>query len=89
MDQDKTGRRLKFYGLNDYGTFFELKKVITFLDNYSESKMNYTLDEVIELYNVSQFVEHGVFPKDCDEKKHILNFSEKSLFILKNGRISG
>lgn len=69
MSTDKIDRRLKFYGLNDYGTFFEVKRVMDYLDGYNENKTDYTLAEVIELYNVLQFVEHGVFSKDCSDKK--------------------
>ena len=69
MKDDKIDRRLKFYGLNDYGTFFEVKRVMDYLDNYNENKTDYTLAEIIELYNVLQFVEHGVFPKAYSEKK--------------------
>src|SRR3990167_834656 len=69
MDDNKVDRRLKFYGLNDYGTFFEVKRVMDYLSNYDENKTDYTLAEAIELYNVHQFVEHGVFPKGYSEKK--------------------
>ncbi len=62
-------KRLKFYGLNDYATFFQVKQAVECLDGYDDSKTDYTIDDIIELYNAVQFVENGVFPKDLGNKK--------------------
>lgn len=69
MSDKKVDKRLKFYGLNDYGTFFEVKRTMDYLDDYDENRTDYALVEAIELYNVLQFVEHGVLPEDCSDKK--------------------
>lgn len=69
MNQSGTERKLKFYGLSDHGTFFEVKRVMENLDNFDENKTNYTLTEIIELHNVLQFVEHGVFTTDSTEER--------------------
>ena len=65
---DKPERQLKFYGLNDYGTFFQVKQAMEYLDKYDETKTDYTISDVIELHNAIQFVKNEVFPKDMDAK---------------------
>ena len=62
-------KRLKFYGLNDYGTFFQVKHATECLDGYDDSKTDYATDDIIELYNAVSFIENGVFPKDLGDKK--------------------
>ncbi len=62
-------KRLKFYGLNDYGTFFQVKRATECLDDYDSSKTDYAIDDIIELYNTVQFAENGVFPKDLSSEK--------------------
>jgi hypothetical protein len=62
-------RRLKFYGLNDYGTFFQVKRAAECLDDYDSNKTDYAIDDIIELYNTVQFAENGIFPKDLSAEK--------------------
>lgn len=62
-------RRLKFYGINDYGTFYQVKQSTACLDNYDDTKTDYDIDDVIELYNATQFVESDIFPRDLTSKK--------------------
>jgi hypothetical protein len=66
---DKNRKKLKFYGLNDYGTFFWLQDVMDYLSAYDEGKTDYTLSEILELYNVLQFIRHDVFPNGYDDKQ--------------------
>lgn len=61
-------KRLKFYGLNDYGTFFQVKQATECLDVFDDAKGDYTLDEIIEFYNAARFVECGVLPKDVSKE---------------------
>jgi hypothetical protein len=71
MDKEESVRRIKFYGLNDHATFFNLKRVEEYLDYYSENKTDYTLTDIIELYNVLQFVENKIFSKDLSNEKRV------------------
>lgn len=71
MDIEESERRIKFYGLNDHATFFNLTKIEEYLDNYSENKTDYTLADIIELYNVLQFVENKIFRKDLSNEKQV------------------
>lgn len=56
------GMRLKFYGLNDYATFFQAERAVTVLAEFDRSRTSYGVNDIVELHNASLFVEHGVFP---------------------------
>ena len=56
------GTRLKFYGLNDYATFFQAERAMTVLSEFDRSRASYGVNDILELHNASRFVEHGVFP---------------------------
>jgi hypothetical protein len=56
------GMRLKFYGLNDYATFFQAERAVTVLAEFDRSRASYGVNDIVELHNGSLFVEHGVFP---------------------------
>ena len=56
------GMRLKFYGLNDYATFFQAERAVTVLAGFDQSRASYGINDIVELHNASLFVEHGVFP---------------------------
>jgi hypothetical protein len=54
--------RLKFYGLNDYATFFQAERAVTVLVEFDPSRASYGVNDIVALHNASRFVEHGVFP---------------------------
>ena len=64
-------RRIKFYGLDDNGTFFQVKRAAECLDDYNDSEGDYTIDDLIELHNAAQFTENSVFPKDTSESDEL------------------
>lgn len=61
-DDVAEGMRLKFYGLNDYATFFQAERAVTVLAGFDRSRASYGVNDIVELHNASLFVEHGVFP---------------------------
>jgi len=61
--------RLKFYGLNDYGTFFQVKQAKECLDSYDDTKADYAINDILELHNATLFVENNVFPKEISDKE--------------------
>jgi hypothetical protein len=54
--------RLKFYGLNDYATFFQAERAVTVLAEFDRLRASYGVNDIVELHNASRFVERGVFP---------------------------
>lgn len=61
MSDRKT--RLKFYGLGDYGTFFQVEQAFNLLGDFDPMRTDYDINGVIELHNAAQYAEHGVFPR--------------------------
>jgi len=62
-------QRLKYYGLNDYATYFNVEQTVQYLDQYDATRTDYTLNEALELYNALRFVENEVFPRALGAKK--------------------
>jgi hypothetical protein len=62
--EDAKARRVKFYGLNDYGTFFQAERAAEILEHNDPSSAGRTVSDIgVELHNVRQFAENDVFPK--------------------------
>jgi hypothetical protein len=68
-DDLSEGIRLKFYGLNDYATFFQAERAATVLAEFDLSRASYGVNDIVELHNASRFVEHGVFPASMVQAK--------------------
>lgn len=67
MSTEPSERHLKFYGLNDLGTFYQATAAIEVLEQFDHQRTDYLLEEIIELHNAKQFIEAGVFPSSCTE----------------------
>jgi hypothetical protein len=59
---DAADRRLKFYGLGDYGTFFQVECAAEVLDSLDAFTASHSIPDVIELHDVYLFVESNLFP---------------------------
>jgi len=64
-NRDPADRRVKFYGLNDLGTYHQAKYAVQLLENYDSSATTHTVSDVLELYNAQRFAENDVFPDAC------------------------
>lgn len=67
--EDAADRRLKFYGLSDYGTYWQLDQAVTILERYDASAVGRTISDVIELYNAQLFAEKDLFPDGTTESQ--------------------
>jgi hypothetical protein len=65
MVTEDTDWRVKFYGLNDRGTYFQVEQAIGILERYDPSSTALSLSDALELYNTQLFAEHDVFPDSC------------------------
>lgn len=61
-------RRLKFYGMGDFATYWQAEQVVGILEQYDASNTSHTISEVIELHNVQLFAEHDLFPSQVPEE---------------------
>jgi hypothetical protein len=60
--EDATERRLKFYGLNDYGTYWQVERAVEILVHYDPSAPAQTISDVIELHHAQLFAANGLLP---------------------------
>jgi len=64
-------RRLRYYGLSDYGTFFQLEQVVETLRALDPTQQTFDVNEVVELHHVGQFADHDLFPAHVDEDERL------------------
>lgn len=62
MSHTERDRRLRFYGTQDYGTYFQLERATEVLREFDRTQNNYVVDEILELYHAIQFAERDLFP---------------------------
>lgn len=62
-------RRIKYYGLRDLATSFYLKPAMKLLDEFNETKTDYDINDILELYNVLLYVENLALPKDIEKQE--------------------
>ncbi|HPM11256.1 MAG TPA: hypothetical protein PK941_12545, partial [Paludibacter sp.] len=59
--------RVHFYSPSDMSAYYNLQKAIPVIESFLEDKVYADINEVIELYHISQFVDNGITLKDWNE----------------------
>lgn len=62
-------RRLKFYGINDYGSFWQVQRAVALLETLDLAATPSSIADVIELHNAQQFVEHNLLPSSSTDEQ--------------------
>jgi hypothetical protein len=62
INEDSADRRVKFYGLDDYGTYFQVEHAGKILEHYDPSSTSHSISDILELYNAQLFAENNLFP---------------------------
>lgn len=68
--------RVKFYSASDWSCGYNLEKLYEVLNNYDDKKEDYDINEIIEFYNMTKFIENECF---------LVKWSEKERKQIKNG----
>lgn len=68
-NEDPPDRRVKFYGLNDHGTYFQVEHAVEILKDYDPSSTSRTISDILELYNAQLFAESNLFPKTYPDRQ--------------------
>jgi hypothetical protein len=68
-NEDPTSRRVKFYGLSDYGTYFQVEHALKILECHDQSSTSRAISDILELYNAQLFVESNLFPKTYSDRQ--------------------
>lgn len=66
--ENSAERRLKFYGLNDNGTYFQVEHAARVIEQYNPSAEHLAAD-VLELHNALSFVESELFPAEYSSEQ--------------------
>jgi hypothetical protein len=82
--EDTASRRVKFYGLADYGTYFQVERAAEILEDYDATRTSYSISEIIELYNTQLFAQNNLFPRrtlkhNVTDSKHSFRRLERQL----------
>lgn len=66
---DGAQRRLKFYGLNDHGTYWQVERAAEILEHYDPSSTAKDIFEILELHNAQLFAENNLFPNSYTDSQ--------------------
>lgn len=54
--------RLRFYGLEDYGTYFQVDRAFQILTDFDQSRSDYSVNDIVEFYHSTIFARHSLLP---------------------------
>ena len=66
-----SGRRLKFFGLNDYATFCQVEYAAEVLEVFDPLATAYSVSDIIELHHAQLFAEHDLFPQSYNDRQRV------------------
>ncbi len=77
--------RLKFYSLNDMSIGYNLNKLVEIVSNFEDTKQDYTINEIIEFYNITIFIDNNLFlTKWSEEEVTLIKDSNKQFKTIVN-----
>lgn len=59
--------RIKYYSNSDLSTGWNLKKIEEVIENYDETKEDYEINDIIEFYNITQFLNNKLYLNNWDD----------------------
>lgn len=71
-------KRIKFYSINDMVSGENLIRIKEIVDNFDENKKDYSINDIIELYNITKYVDTKCY------KNYKLNWSEDDISRIKD-----
>ncbi|MFI6332776.1 hypothetical protein ACIBBG_31280 [Micromonospora chersina] len=67
--EDPAVRRVRFYGTADFATYWQSGRAAEIAERFDGTDPPTCATDIIELYNVQQYVEAGLFPADYTESQ--------------------
>lgn len=64
---DAAPRRVRFYGVHDMATGWYVPRVAELAERFDPKKVLTSIEDVLELHNVQQYLEHGFLPNAYSE----------------------
>ena len=74
--------KVKFYSKEDMASGYNLKCAENIINNFDENKEYYDINELIEFFNITKYIDNGIFLKDWDEK-YIQEAKQKNIQMKK------
>lgn len=69
--------RIKYYSNSDLSTGWNLKKIEEIIENVDNKKDNYSINEIIEFYNITKFLDNEIYLKNWNEN-YIIKLKTKN-----------
>lgn len=66
-DEEISLRRVKFYGVHDLSTGWQIPRVIEIIEEFDGTQPPTDTQDLLELYNVEQYLVHGLLPQNYGE----------------------
>ena len=66
---NKDDHRIKFHGLGDMSVGFYAGLIPGILDSFDETEVDYSVNDILEFYNVLIFLQKNILPKNLSKKK--------------------
>ena len=63
-------RRVKFYGIHDMATGWQIPRVAKLAERFDPENVPMNVEDILELHNVQQYLEQGLFSTAYDEVEH-------------------
>lgn len=71
-EEDAALQRVRFYGVNDMATGWHVPRVADLVERFDPQNEPTNIDDVIELHNAQQYLEHGFLPRSYSEEERTL-----------------
>lgn len=76
--------RIKFYSVNDWASVYQLQKAEKHINDFDKNK-EYTIEEVLELYNITKYIDNNLFLKNwntvyIEKAKHVTKEMKSIVF---------
>lgn len=69
-EADDLIRRVRFYGPHDLSAGLHAARVAQIAEAFNVDEVPTNINDVLELHNVQQYLEHGILPRDLDAEQH-------------------
>lgn len=69
IEEDASPLRVVFYGANDLAIGWHIQRVAELAEQFDPQNLPTSTEDILELHNVQQYLEHGFFPNDYTEEQ--------------------
>lgn len=80
--ENDIARRVRFFGIHDLAASWYVQRVAELVERFDRNAVPSDEMDVLELHNVQQYLEHGLFPRDYAE-------SQRAVATSRTGQIRG